>query len=356
MSQAVVRSLPGAHMRSEIREQPSRWLDLLHIQEAALREAAGLLTDHTDSVVLVARGSSDHAAIYAQYLVAQVLGLPAWLATPSVASVVHRDVFTPRTLVVSVSQSGASPDLIATLESAHRCGARSVSFTNDPASPVAQLADAHVDITAGVERSVAATKSYTSELMSLQAWARLAAGHAFAAVLDDAGRAAQAAWDVIDCFGEPAQALADELSDADRMLFIGRGMSMATAKEAALKVIETCGVAASGWSAADAKHGPLGQVGPSTPVFLLAASAMGRDSVLALTADVNARGGRVIVVGRPGENSQTETYGAKFPTVEESLIPALEMIPLQLLALELALARGRDPDHPFGLSKVTRTL
>ena len=141
------------------------------------------------------------------------------------------------------------------------------------------------------------------------------------------------------------------------MLVIGRGYSLATAKEAALKLIETCALAASGWSAADAKHGPLGQVVAGTPVFLLATAEFGRDSVLAVAPDVLARGGRVFPVGaRLADPEAEQGFADLFPVVHEALVPMLEIIPLQQLALELALLRGQDPDRPTGLTKVTRTL
>lgn len=347
----------GTFMRAEIEEQPRRWVDLVAGQQAEFGGAAELLSDRIESVVLVARGSSDHAAIYAQYLLPTLLGRPAWLATPSVSSVLHRDVFTRNSLVVAVSQSGSSPDLIATLESARRCGAPTISFTNDPASAMAQIVDVHVDISAGTERAVAATKSYTTEVVALQSWARFAAGHAPEAVVEDVLHASRQAVSVLQSCWAPARNLARELAGADRMLFVGRGTSMATAKEAALKVMETCSVAASGWSAADAKHGPLGQVLRDTPVFLLTTTAAGRDSIEALEADIAARGGLVIPVGHPlPQRTGRPSLIGVIPLVHETLQPALEIIPLQMFALESALIRGFDPDRPFGLTKVTRTI
>ena len=137
----------------------------------------------------------------------------------------------------------------------------------------------HIDLCAGPELSVAATKSYTAELVALHVWVRLAAGETFDAVRDDVAPAAAAAGVVVERPAREPESAAD-LLDADRVLVIGRGYSLATAKEAALKLIETCSIAASGWSAADAKHGPLGQVVEGTPVFLLGASEFGRESVL----------------------------------------------------------------------------
>ena len=167
---------------------------LLDTQRDALLAAARLVTDgRVASVVLVGRGSSDHAAIYGQYLVEMVLGRPAGLATPSVTSLLGRDLFDSSTLVVAVSQSGSSPDLVATVESARRSGSPTLSLTNDPASELARAADVHIDLCAGPELSVAATKSYTAELVALHAWVRLAAGEPYDDVRDDIALGAAAA-------------------------------------------------------------------------------------------------------------------------------------------------------------------
>jgi glucosamine--fructose-6-phosphate aminotransferase (isomerizing) len=274
-----------------------------------------------------------------------------------VTSLLGRDLFDPATLVVAVSQSGSSPDLVATVQSARRSGSPTLSLTNDPTSDLARAADVHIDLCAGPEHSVAATKTYTAEVVALHAWVRLAVGEPFDAVRDDVVVAAAAGTEVVARSADVARAIARELEDDDRVLVIGRGYSLSTAKEAALKLIETCAVAASGWSAADAKHGPLGQVVAGTPVFLLGASAFGRDSVLAVAPDVLARGGRVYGVGATVPDAVAdERLAAVFPPVHDALVPALEIIPLQLVALELALLRGYDPDRPTGLTKVTRTL
>ena len=296
---------PGRNMRSEIAEQPDRWGILLDSQRDALLAAARLVTDgRVTSVVLVGRGSSDHAATYGQYLVEMVLGRPAGLATPSVTSLIGRDLFDSSTLVVAVSQSGSSPDLVATVASARRSGSPTLSITNDPASELARAADVHIDVCAGPELSVAATKSYTAELVALHAWVRLAAGETYDDVRGDVALGAAAARVVVERSVDVAGAAAAALVDADRVLVIGRGYSLATAKEAALKLIETCALAASGWSAADAKHGPLGQVVTGTPVFLLATAEFGRDSVLVVAPDVRRAWGAGLRGGSPAGGSR----------------------------------------------------
>lgn len=331
---------PGALMAAEIAEQGEVWARLAESGEIA-RVAAFIARAAPTSIVFSARGTSDHAALYGQYLIQARLGLPAHLATPSLASVFHAAPFAQGTLLIALSQSGASPDLLATVEAARGSGVPTVALTNDPSSPLAQLADEHFDLSAGPELSVAATKSYTAELAALYAVVeslRTSSDVAARAGLVSLAHNFESELPSLQDLGD---ALAVGMRDADRALIIGRGYSYATAKEGALKLMETSAIAASGWSAADAKHGPIGQVVRGTPVVLLTASPAGRESVLRLESDLRLRGANVTVLGHT--------------PAEPELIPLLEIVPLQLAALALSRARGFDPDRPSGLSKVTLT-
>lgn len=353
-----VTGTPGALMRSEIMEQPAAWLRLVDSQRSAFEEARALITaGSTDTIVFVARGSSDHAAMYGQYLAQVVLGVPTFLATPSVSSVFERNVYSSRHLVIGVSQSGASPDLVSTLESARGAGARIIALTNDPGSPMGKLADVHIDLSAGPELSVAATKTYTAEILALYLLVKLTGGRSYDGLLADVRALAIQGEQVIARSVDAAASFANEFVSSDRVMVVGRGYSMSTAKEAALKLMETCSVAASGWSAADAKHGPLGQAVEGTPVFCLTSSSQGRESVLALIPDFEAKGARVFVLGsgEPATNA-THPFANVLPAdIKDDTAPLLEIIPFQLLALELSALLGRDPDRPAGLSKVTLT-
>ena len=350
-------TVPGALMRREIAEQPDRWLDLV-AHRAAVDEAARFLRElrgagRLTGLVFAARGTSDHAATYAQYLSQSLLGLPAALATPSVATVYGRHVQNPSTCLVAVSQSGASPDLVATVESARACGAPTVAFTNDATSPLSRAADLHVPLVAGPERSVAATKSYTAELLALHMWLRAAAGDPPAEVDQEIGDLARHGRVVVRRSAELAPGLAEGLVSADRAVLIGRAFGAATAREGALKLMETSSIAASGWSAADAKHGPMASVTPGTPVFCFVGEQAGRESVQALLPDLYARGADVHLVGADAE--QPGLAGILPAGVADALLPVLSIVPIQCLALELALRKGFDPDRPIGLTKVTRT-
>ncbi len=345
---------PGALTRAEIAEQPDRWTDLVTAQRDAWMVAAGLvLRARPELVAFVARGSSDNAALYGQYLVTTRLGIPALSALPSTHSLADRSMRYPRAVQVALSQSGGSPDLLATSRALRAAGVPMVAATNDPRSELARAADVHLSLNAGPELSVAATKSYTAELLAVHTLVQLAAEVPLADLEAELHALAAAGRSMVDDAVAAAPALLAALDGVERVLVVGRGLSTATAKEGALKLMETSGVAASGWSAADAAHGPLGQVGPGSAVIALTAGELGRESVVSVAHAARARGARIIEIGPQVLDPDA---GIPVPTAPSpELVPVLEVIPLQALAVELALAHGRDPDAPVGLSKVTLT-
>lgn len=336
-------------MRAEIDEQPERWLEFARTQREAVHSAAALIRK-VDPALLVfaARGSSDHAAQYGQYLAHNLLNIPAMLATPSTFTAFDTELRFPRSVMLAVSQSGESPDLLATVRATQRAGVAVIAFTNNPDSSLARLGDVHVALAAGPELSVAATKTYTAELLALYSVLSQAAGIEWNDTHQSIQTAAAAGVELLAASGPLVSSWRAELADAARVLVVGRGYSMSSAKEAALKLMETNGIAASGWSAADAKHGPLGQVVPGTPVIFLTASPGGRESVETFANDVVALGGRPIAL-------DSSFPGLSYAGLDPALVPLLEIVPLQILALQLALSRGLDPDRPPGLQKVTRT-
>ncbi|MDR6685729.1 glucosamine--fructose-6-phosphate aminotransferase (isomerizing) [Arthrobacter sp. 1088] len=336
-------------MRSEIAEQPARWLDLVDHQQNNITAAAALLRrSQPELLVFVARGSSDHAAMYGQYLAHNLLKIPAMLSTPSTVTAFGTQLRYPNSVVIAVSQSGESPDLLHTVSAAKNNGVPVIALTNSNGSSLADLADVHVCLSAGPELSVAATKTYTAELLTLFLTLSLAGGGIWAEIAHKVEAAAEVAAGVIADYRGPAEEFTEVLANAERILIVGRGYSMATAKEGALKLMETNSIAASGWSAADATHGPMGQVVPGTPVIALTASPGGRESVHSFMQASRALGGTVIDLETPAGNASKR--------IDPALIPLIEIIPLQQLALKLALARGIDPDRPAGLKKVTKTV
>ncbi len=342
-------------MSAEIASQSAVWSRIVASPEVD-KAAAFIERAAPEIVVLAARGTSDHAAIYGQYLMQAKLGLPGYLATPSLATLYGNAPFPKRSLLVAISQSGASPDLLATVAAARAQGVPSLAMTNSGSSALAVAADEHLDLDAGVELSVAATKTYTAELVAIFSLVQRLLRS------PDGGRGSIArlveAFDVrLPSLIEHADALAQAMNGADRVLVIGRGYSYATAKEGALKLMETSAIAASGWSAADAKHGPLGQVSDATSVVLLTASPVGRESVVELIPSILSKTAQLDIVTSDAAGGDTggRVHRLVPADLHDALIPVLEIVPLQLAALSLSRLRGRDADRPPGLSKVTLT-
>jgi glucosamine--fructose-6-phosphate aminotransferase (isomerizing) len=290
-------------------------------------------------VMLAARGTSDHAALYAKYLVEVHWQLPAGLVSPSTLTLYGARPDLHQVLFLAVSQSGASPDLVRSVEIARSSGALTVAVTNTPGSPLAQAAEHHVDIHAGAERAVAATKTYTAQLLALF---RLLVGGDASGVPDAVAATLSR--------HEHADAAADRLRDHQRFVLTARGYSYATAREGALKLMETSYVSALAFSGADLVHGPLAAVGDGTPVIAVTTPGTGGSAMSDVVRRLEERGADVIRLGDP-PGLPVELAG-----VDEALYPVVEIVPLQRLAWRSALDRGNDPDRPRGLSKITETL
>jgi len=326
-------------MAAEIAEQPAALARLLADGAAATKEVRAAIARRDPRFVLfAARGTSDHAALYAKYLVEIELGRPAGLASASTMTVYGGRPDLRDVLWIAVSQSGGSPDLVASTEIARAGGALTVAVTNDPASDLAGVAEFSVDVHAGPERAVAATKTYTTELLALH---QLLVGTDASAVPEACARTLE--------FAERAAAAAPALQSVDRLVTVGRGYSYATAREGALKLMETSYLMAQAFSGADLLHGPLAVVGPDVPVLAVATPGLGTDALAPVLSALEARHASVLRIG-PADGLPVVLDG-----VPESLAPVVEIIPLQQLAWRLALDRGSDPDTPGGLSKVTQT-
>jgi glucosamine--fructose-6-phosphate aminotransferase (isomerizing) len=342
---------PGALMRAEIAEQPAVLARLL--AERARAGEVGELLRRTPPrfVLLAARGTSDHAALYAKYLIEIGLGIPAGLASPSTLTVYGAQPDLRDVLLVAVSQSGGSPDLVETARRARACGARVLAVTNAPGSELAAV-DLHVDVLAGPERAVAATKSYSAELLAL--WLVVAAWRG-----EDLRRAEGVAAEAADHLRrrEEVAVLAGHLAGplaGDRLVCTARGYSYATAREAALKLMETAYLSAHAFSGADLMHGPIAMISRDLPVLAVAPAGAGAEALAPVLASLRARGADLAVLGASAAREPGEP-GYTLRAVDEDLAPITDIVPLQLLALEIALARDLDPDQPRGLRKVTRT-
>jgi glutamine---fructose-6-phosphate transaminase (isomerizing) len=348
---ATPATRPGAIMRAEIAEQPDVLSHLLDRGLAQVRDAAAAIGEARPRFVLfAARGTSDHAALYAKYLVEVRLGLPAGLASPSTMTVYGARPDLRHVLVVAVSQSGGSPDLVESATVARDCGATVLAVTNAPQSDLARAADLHVDVMAGAERAVAATKSYTAEMLSLwlvlDAWAGGDAAAAYAVPPAVAGHVAR--------FDEMAS-LAERYRFTDRMLLTGRGYAYPTAREGALKLMETSYVAAHAFSGADLLHGPLAMLDAGHPVVAVVPDGVSATAMHPVLERLRERGTDLAVLGGPSSTAYG-TVGVDLDHgLPEELAPIADIVLLQQLALVMATGRGHDPDSPRGLSKVTRT-
>jgi glutamine---fructose-6-phosphate transaminase (isomerizing) len=355
VSNGAVPGEPGSGMAADIAEQPEVYARLLDKQAPTIAEAAARIGRwQPRHVVFTARGTSDHAALYAAYLTEIRLGIPAGLASPSAITVYGARPDFRDALVVGVSQSGGSPDLAEVIRVAREQGGHTLAVTNNPESPLAQAAELSVDVGAGHERAVAATKTYSAELLALL---MLVEGvRAGTGALPDDERAALArlpelARTVLD---DPTPAeLATRYRFAARMVTTGRGYAYPTAREAALKLMETSYLPALAFSGADLLHGPLAMADPDVPVLAVVGAGPGGGAMREVLARLDERRADVVAIGPsdvPGAPLRIPT-----PEVDERYAPLLDILPLQRLALELARHRGENPDSPRGLRKVTGT-
>ncbi|WP_018156693.1 SIS domain-containing protein [Demetria terragena] len=345
---------PGSLMAAEIAEQPTAWRRLLESGasgDSDIARAAALIRAYRPRFVLfVARGTSDHAALYAKYLAEITLQLPCGLVSPSTMTAYGARPDLTGVLMIGVSQSGGSPDLVQALEVARSRGALTVAVTNNGDSPLATAAEAHVHIHAGPERAVAATKSYTCQLLAL---------HLLIAAVRERATPADTLCDAADALIDAESGLA---TIAQRYRFVsqlvttGRGYSYPTAREGALKLMETCYISAQAFSGADLLHGPLAMIDPQVPVLTIAADGIGGKAMSQVFPRLAEQHADVFCVGTPAAVAASNVGVALPSNVPEELSPIVEIIPFQQLALHVALARGGNPDSPRGLQKVTETL
>lgn len=335
-------------MAIETAEAPRAVADLLERNaEPARQLSERLRAAPPRSVLTCARGSSDHAATYAKYLIETRTGLITASAAPSVSSVYAAAPCADDVLCLAISQSGASPDLLATARAARDAGALLVALVNAPDSPLAALAEVELPLWAGPERSVAATKSYLAALAGIaQLTAAWTQDEALAAALADLPELmAQAS--LLDW-----SAALEPLGEAQSLYVVGRGPGFAAAQEAALKFKETCGIHAEAFSAAEVRHGPMALARDGFPVLVLAQDDASRDGVEQLAGEFVEAGAAVIIAG-------ASTSGAiALPALraDPALQPILLVQSFYRMVEALARRRGFDPDRPPGLRKVTRTL
>jgi glucosamine--fructose-6-phosphate aminotransferase (isomerizing) len=335
-------------MLEEAREAPAAIARQLAGGDEAYRAFAAGLREHPPAAIItLARGSSDHAAHFAGYLVMARLGRPVTSLPMSLITLYHANIACAGLVSLAFSQSGQSPDLVEPTRHFARGGAATVAIVNDAGSPLAQAAGRVFALHAGEERSVAATKSFIAQLVAgariVAAWQEDAPlANAIEALPEVLEAAVRADWSA----GVAA------LAGADRLLVIGRGTGLAIAMEAALKLKEVCAIQAEAFSGAEVRHGPMALVTGGYPLLVFAPRGPAHDGLLAMAAEMRERGARVLLAAPAG------TPGCDLPLVAGACVDLDPLSAIQSfypMAEALARERGLDPDSPRHLAKVTRT-
>jgi glucosamine--fructose-6-phosphate aminotransferase (isomerizing) len=337
----------------EIMSQPRILSGFIKTQWDEVQAAADWMSRKKWSyVAIAARGSSDNAARYAQYLWGAHNHLNIALAAPSLFTLTDSPPSLDGSLAVGISQSGESPDLLAVLETANAQGRPTLAITNSPDSPMAALADRHLDLSAGAERAVAATKSYTSQLLAVAV---------LSAAMADRGEPATPLMAVPEAVGrvldraEEIRPAVLALRDETRCVVIGRGYQHATAFEWALKIAELSYLVAQPFSAADFRHGPLAMVEPGLVVLAVATDGPLFDDVADLLTVVRQGGARVVAIS-DRDDCPADDLILLPAGLPEWLTPIPATVAAQVFSYHLTVARGIDPDNPRGLHKVTKTV
>jgi glucosamine--fructose-6-phosphate aminotransferase (isomerizing) len=334
----------GERMVADMAAQPDV---LRRLAERRHEVVTALSGERPAGIVIVARGSSDYAAIFGRYLLEAATGLPVALAAASLQTLYHVEPHVEGWLALGISQSGRTPEIVRVLERYGEAGARTVAVTNDASSPLAAGADVDIELGAGEEGAVPATKTFTAQLAAMAIvaealgpvewgqddWDRLP--HIVEALLADAG---------------PADRAASSLRNAGELVAVGRGLLMCVALEAALKLREAAGVRAEGWSAADFRHGPVTVASGDLPLLAVTARGPAAGDVEELAAELESAGTPVL---RLSDEARADLpYPPELP---EALCAIPAAVRAHQLALAVALRRGLDPDEPPRLHKITET-
>lgn len=338
----------------EINEQPDALRRFLDAESANVeRIATAINRTGVRYVAIAARGASDNAATYAKYIFASLNRLSVALATPSLYTIYHAPPCLEGSFVIGVSQSGQSPDIVAVIDEAKRQGVPTLAVTNFADSPLARAADHVILQHAGEEKTIAATKTYTTQLGALALLsAALAGDRARRRELDAAPDAIARTLSLSDA----ARNMAEQWRDKSICIVLGRGYNYATAFEIALKLKELAYVTAEPFSSADFLHGPIAIVQGGFPVLAIAPHGKTQRHLIAVARQSKERGADLAVISDAPDALALGAPLALPASLPEWLSPLTAVVPGQLLAYHLTGAKGYDPDHPRGLTKVTRTL
>ncbi|MSW02982.1 MAG: SIS domain-containing protein [Actinobacteria bacterium] len=339
----------GAVMSAEIAETPAVFTKILSNLSVFDSVKNILVSEKIQSVLILARGTSDNAAHYLKYLIETQIGLPVGLTSPSSVTVYKSELKYANTLVVAISQSGQSPDLVHFATAARKANAYLIAITNDSTSPLAQIAHHHFPLMAGPELAVAATKSYNAQLLI-----------SFLLVAAWTGKAVNATQIISEATRISATAglVSAAVASTDRsheIVILGRGFAYPNAREAALKIQETSKISVQGLSTADYLHGPISALTADTQLFIIAPYHMPAESILEATTKIRKTSHRIFWIGNGGAPTSNDVVIAGSYCDDEITSTLVDAMVLQRFALEFAVASGFDPDAPEGLSKVTLT-
>jgi glucosamine--fructose-6-phosphate aminotransferase (isomerizing) len=339
----------GRIMASEIAETPRVFSSIFENSSVFNEVKDVLATENIHSVLILARGTSDNAAHFLKYLIETQIGLPVGLTSPSSVTIYDSHLKYVNTLIVAISQSGQSPDLVKFATAARNSMAYIIAMTNDDKSPLASIAHHHISLLAGPELAVAATKSYNAQLLV-----------SYLLVMAWKGRKVDS--DLIIDHATQLVAKRDLVTDAvlhvsreKEIVILGRGFAYPNAREAALKIQETCKISVQGLSTADYLHGPISALTEQTQVFIVAPTGLPAQSITEATSRIRTVSSRIFWIGNGGTPAENDIVIPGSDCGDEIMTSLVDAIALQRFALEFAVASGFDPDAPVGLSKVTLT-
>lgn len=343
-----------SHLQQEILEQPDTLQRLIAAEKASIHHLARLIRDYNPRyVMLAARGSSDNAARYGQYLFGAVNRMPVALAAPSLYTLYERPPRMDGALVIAISQSGQSPDIVTVVEEGRKQGALTVAVVNDADSPLAGAAEHTIELHAGVERSVAATKTYTASLVAI---AMLSAAIAqdedcLRAIETVPHRIAQ-----VTAQSDSILRASERYRYVNACVVVSRGYNYATAYEIALKLKELTYILAEPYSTADFQHGPVALVAEGFPVLAIVPEGPLVEELTDFLAELRQRGAELLMISAHEPALRLAQTALPLPAgIPEWLSPVVAVVPGQLFALGLTLAKGYDIDQPRGIRKVTLT-
>lgn len=341
-------------LHEEILEQPHLLANLLDTQGSAIKQVAEAIRAYDPKYVfLAARGTSDNAGRYANYLWGAFNQMPLALATPSLFTYYEQPPKLQGALVVAISQSGMSPDIISVLEEGKKQGCLTLAITNNANSPLAKAAELVLDIQAGAEKAVAATKTYTTELMII-------------AMLSIALGEDEDAWEQLEQVPDWAahvlkqdeiiQQMSERFRYMKECVVLGRGFNYATAFEWALKLKELTYVVAEPYSSADFQHGPIAMVEGGFPIMAVAPQGKVFDSMLSMIAKLrNEHAAELVVISNSRQALSLAQSPIVLPDMPEWVSPIVSILPAQLFACSLTQVKGYDPEKPRTIQKVTET-